>query len=66
MEKTGLTGLLRQWSKGKSTLIKMMSGVVTPDTGKIFVDGKETRISTRKESEEDYGMKQYIKILHCM
>jgi simple sugar transport system ATP-binding protein len=54
--KNEVVGLLGDNGAGKSTLIKMMSGVVTPDTGKIFVDGKETRISTRKESEEVAGI----------
>ena len=34
----------------------MMSGVVAPDTGNVFVDGKETKISTRKQSEEIAGI----------
>ena len=34
----------------------MMSGVVKPDTGKILIDGKETEINTRKESEEKAGI----------
>tara|TARA_Y100001934_G_scaffold148908_1_gene178567 strand:- start:991 stop:1581 length:591 start_codon:yes stop_codon:yes gene_type:complete len=34
----------------------MMSGVVAPDTGNVFVDGKETKISTRKQSEEVAGI----------
>tara|TARA_B100000408_G_C10276485_1_gene214068 strand:- start:500 stop:1087 length:588 start_codon:yes stop_codon:yes gene_type:complete len=33
-----------------------MSGVVAPDTGDVFVDGKETKISTRKQSEEIAGI----------
>ncbi len=33
-----------------------MSGVVAPDTGNVFVDGKETKISTRKQSEEVAGI----------
>ena len=33
-----------------------MSGVVAPDTGNVFVDGKETKISTRKQSEEIAGI----------
>jgi simple sugar transport system ATP-binding protein len=31
---------------GKSTLIKTISGVLTPDSGQIFVDGQEVRLSS--------------------
>ena len=54
--KNEVVGLLGDNGAGKSTLIKMMSGVVAPDTGNVFVDGKETKISTRKESEEIAGI----------
>ena len=46
-----VVGLLGDNGAGKSTLIKMMSGVVDPNEGNIFVDGKETKIKNRKESE---------------
>jgi len=54
--KNEVVGLLGDNGAGKSTLIKMMSGVVAPDTGNVFVDGKETKISTRKQSEEIAGI----------
>ena len=54
--KNEVVGLLGDNGAGKSTLIKMMSGVVAPDTGDVFVDGKETKISTRKQSEEIAGI----------
>ena len=54
--KNEVIGLLGDNGAGKSTLIKMMSGVVSPDTGDVFVDGKETKISTRKQSEEIAGI----------
>ena len=56
IEKNEVVGLLGDNGAGKSTLIKMMSGVVAPDTGDVFVDGKETKISTRKQSEEMAGI----------
>jgi simple sugar transport system ATP-binding protein len=54
--KNEVVGLLGDNGAGKSTLIKMMSGVVASDTGTVFVDGKETKISTRKQSEEIAGI----------
>ena len=54
--KNEVVGLLGDNGAGKSTLIKMMSGVVDPDTGDVFVDGIETKISTRKQSEEIAGI----------
>ena len=54
--KNEVVGLLGDNGAGKSTLIKMMSGVVAPDTGNVFIDGKETKISTRKQSEEMAGI----------
>ena len=54
--KNEVVGLLGDNGAGKSTLIQMMSGVVAPDTGNVFVDGKETKISTRKQSEEVAGI----------
>ncbi|WP_341830368.1 ATP-binding cassette domain-containing protein [Trueperella pyogenes] len=30
---------------GKSTMMKVLGGIYTPDTGSIFLDGKETCIS---------------------
>ena len=49
-------GLLGDNGAGKSTLIKMMSGVVEPNQGSVFVEGKETKIKNRKESEELAGI----------
>ena len=57
--KNEVVGLLGDNGAGKSTLIKMMSGVVTPDTGKIFVDGKDMRLdkNIRVEIKQTDGKK---------
>ena len=35
---------------GKSTLIKCISGVLNPDSGKVFIEGKEVRIDSPKRA----------------
>jgi len=37
---------------GKSTLIKILGGVYLPDSGKIFLDGKEVAFSSTHQSQE--------------
>jgi len=44
-------GLLGDNGAGKSTMIKMMSGIVRPDSGEILVDGVPTRVESRADSE---------------
>jgi simple sugar transport system ATP-binding protein len=46
-----VVGLLGDNGAGKSTMIKMMSGIVRPDSGEILVDGKPTTIASRTDSE---------------
>lgn len=36
---------------GKSTMMKVLSGIVQPDEGKIIVRGKETKIQSPREAE---------------
>mgnify|MGYP001317440702 CR=1 FL=1 len=43
-------GLLGDNGAGKSTMIKILSGIVQPTEGQIFHDGKETRIRSRRDS----------------
>jgi simple sugar transport system ATP-binding protein len=47
-----VVGLLGDNGAGKSTLIKMMSGIVTPDTGHVFVDGAEVEVRSRRDSQK--------------
>jgi simple sugar transport system ATP-binding protein len=51
VEPNEVVGLLGDNGAGKSTMIKMMSGIVRPDTGQILVDGQPTIIASRGDSE---------------
>ena len=42
--------LLGENGAGKSTLMNMLSGIYRPDSGSIFVNGKEARFASPKES----------------
>lgn len=50
-----LVGYIGQNGAGKSTTIKMLSGVLTPTTGSIFVDGIEPYVR-RKENAGKIGV----------
>lgn len=42
--------LLGENGAGKSTLMNMLSGVYTPDSGSIFIEGKEVKFSSPKSA----------------
>ncbi len=42
--------LLGENGSGKSTLMNVLSGVYTPDSGAIFIDGREVRLHSPKDS----------------
>lgn len=45
-------GLLGDNGAGKSTMIKILSGIVQPTQGDIFHDGRPTRIRSRRDSAD--------------
>lgn len=52
LHKSSIHGLLGENGCGKSTLIKTLSGVQQPDSGKILHNGKETQISDPQDARD--------------
>src|SRR5206468_9200497 len=49
VESGSLTALLGPSGSGKSTLLRVIAGLETPDTGEVFISGKEaTAVSPQK------------------
>jgi simple sugar transport system ATP-binding protein len=46
-----IVGLLGDNGAGKSTMIKLISGIVMPDAGEIFAGGKSVTMRSRQDSE---------------
>ena len=44
--------LIGENGAGKSTLMKILSGAYQRDSGQIFIDGREVKITNPKESKE--------------
>ena len=51
-----VVGLLGDNGAGKSTIIKILSGIIQPDTGSFWRDGKQIDVKSRKDSEEKAGI----------
>lgn len=45
-----IVGLIGDNGAGKSTFIKILSGVEQPDTGQIFIDGKQVKIKSPRQA----------------
>jgi simple sugar transport system ATP-binding protein len=60
--------LLGENGAGKSTLVNMLSGIYTPDSGSIFIRGKEVRLtSPRAAIDAGIGMiHQHFKLVDVM
>lgn len=48
LESGRITGLLGPNGSGKTTLIKLIAGLLTPDDGKIFINGMKPGVETKK------------------
>ena len=46
-----IMSLLGENGAGKTTLMKVLAGLLTPQSGRIFIDGKETKIPTPLDSQ---------------
>lgn len=51
LERGEVHALLGENGAGKSTLIKVMGGIYQPDRGRIFIEGKEEKISSVKMAQ---------------
>ena len=60
--------LLGENGAGKSTLMNMLSGIYTPDSGSIFINGKEVNFHSPKDSiEAGIGMiHQHFKLIDVL
>ncbi|MEG0291884.1 MAG: ABC transporter ATP-binding protein [Anaerovoracaceae bacterium] len=60
--------LLGENGAGKSTLMNMLSGIYSPDSGSIYIDGKQVTFSSPKDSIElGIGMiHQHFKLVDIM
>lgn len=60
--------LLGENGAGKSTLVNMLSGIYSPDSGSVFIRGKEVKITSPKAAQEaGIGMiHQHFKLVEVM
>ncbi len=54
--KKDIFGLVGETASGKSTILRMMTGFMAPDSGKIYLMGQELNQSTRLELVKDTSM----------
>ena len=68
VEKGEIHALLGENGAGKSTLMNMLSGIYLPDSGSIFIEGKEVHFSAPKDSiAAGIGMvHQHFKLIDVM
>lgn len=56
IHKKDIFGLVGETASGKSTILRMMTGFMAPDSGKIYLMGQELNQSTRLELVKDTSM----------
>ena len=52
LKKGEILALIGENGAGKSTLMKILSGAYQRDSGQIFIDGREVKITNPKESKD--------------
>lgn len=48
IKRSSITGIIGQTGSGKSTLVQMMCGLLSPDTGHIYLDGEDIFADKKK------------------
>ncbi|MEM1484668.1 ABC transporter ATP-binding protein [Oscillospiraceae bacterium PP1C4] len=68
VNKGEIHALLGENGSGKSTLVNMLSGIYSPDKGKIFVDGKECHFTSPRDAiDAGIGMvHQHFKLVDVL
>src|SRR5574344_1338494 len=68
IRKGEILALLGENGSGKSTLVNMLAGIYTPDSGSIFVNGKEVFFSSPEDAiASGIGMvHQHFKLVNVM
>ena len=65
LESGKLIGLLGPNGSGKTTLIKLINGLLTPDEGRILIDGMEPGVGTKKivaYLPDNHFLNNYMKV----
>ena len=65
LESGKLIGLLGPNGSGKTTLIKLINGLLTPDEGRILIDGMEPGVGTKKSVAylpDNHFLNNYMKV----
>ena len=64
VESGSLTGLLGPSGSGKSTLLRVIAGLETPDTGDVFISGKEATAVAPQKRGVGFVFQHYAPFTH--